>query len=178
MTFSELEAKVSKFATAEFFKKCALSIEDGASVIEAVLGSGSYRNVLEIGTYRGITAAFMAGFVKHVTTIDLKQGKMEREAFTTDRVKMWNELGVPNISLKLVESNEEKEGVVSRLAFDLAFIDGDHTYAGVATDFAMVKHCGAVLFHDYSPGNDVYRFVRTLPSDQVQVMGIFAFWRG
>jgi predicted O-methyltransferase YrrM len=63
------------------------------------------------------------------------------------------------------------------LSFDFAFIDGDHSYDAVAADFEMVKRCGAVLFHDYVPGNEVARFIDELPQDQVSRMDMFGFWQ-
>ncbi len=65
-----------------------MNIRDGAGVIERLLRRGKYRHVLEIGTYRGFTAAFMSQFCERVTTIDLKYGRMERynEAFDRENL--------------------------------------------------------------------------------------------
>lgn len=178
MAVEAFKAKAVEFAAQELFRKSSLSIRDGANVFESLLGEGLYKSVLEIGTYRGVTAAYISQFVERVTTIDLKQGKMERDGQLFNRVLMWEWMGAGNVSLITVADNAEKAHLVRDLDFDFAFVDGDHSYDGVAFDFQIVKRCGAVLFHDYEPGNDVARFVDTLPRDQVRVMDIFAFWQG
>lgn len=159
------------------FSKSALNIRDGAGVLEQVLGSGRYRTVLEIGTYRGTTAAFMAQFCERVITIDLRHGALEQRHGAFDRQAFWRALGVRNIELILVDSNAEKAAAIAPLEFDLAFIDGDHVAPAPAHDFALVRRCGAVLLHDYEGSNGVTALVDSLPAGQVDVMDVFAFWR-
>jgi len=173
----EFKARISAYAGGELLRKSALNIRDGAGVIEGILSSGKYRRVLEIGTYRGVTAAYMASFVESVDTVDLKHGKLERGYQIFDRARLWRALGTDNVTLHLVASNEEKEALIKSLKFDFAFVDGDHSYEGVKDDFRLVSRCGAVLFHDCAPGSDVARFVGTLPIEQVTIVDLFAFWR-
>lgn len=174
------KARVAEIGGPRIFHLSALSIRDGAGVLEHVLGSGRYRTVLEIGTYHGVGTAFMAKFVDKVITIDLAQGRLEQEDRTFDRKAFWKALGVADkIDLRLVKSNEEKAALIRSLKFDLAFIDGGKE--DVAADFASVQHCGAVLFHDYDDRgqpslNVVYDFVNSLSRNQVQVMDLFALW--
>lgn len=162
------------------FNLCALKIRDGAGVLDYVLGERKYKTVLEIGTFRGITTAYISRFAEKVITIDLAEGRLEKDDPTFDREQFWTDMGVENIELHLVSSNEEKAKLIRSLEFDLAFIDG--AKYDIAEDFESVKRCGAVLFHDYDerghPDMDhVFDFVNTLPRDQVQVMDIFAFWQ-
>ena len=171
-------SRAANYAAAELLRKSALGIDDGAAVIREFLGPDRYGHILEIGTYRGVTAAYFADFADTVTTIDLKNGKMERDAQIFDRVRFWQAMNRGNVMLHLVETEAEKAAIIAGLDFDFAFIDGDHSYDGVAADFSMVRRCGRVLFHDYTPGNDVFRFVGQLPSHQVRVSGIFAYWQG
>lgn len=169
---------VSEFAAREFIRKSVLSIRDGAGVIERVLGGRRYRRVLEIGTYRGVSSAFMARFCERVITVDLVHGKMEQDRQVFDRVRFWEAMGIGNIDLRLVESEAEKAAFIGSLDFDFAFIDGDHEGDAPRRDFEMVKRCGAVLFHDCDGANGVTKLVSTLPRHQVEIMDIFAFWRG
>lgn len=178
MSIGDFYKRAADYAAAEFLRKSAIGIEDGASVIRDFIGPERCRHILEIGTYRGVTAAYFSDFADIVTTIDLKNGKMERDAQVFDRVRFWQAMGRNNIMLHLVESEAEKAKVVDRLDFDFAFVDGDHRYDGVAADFEKVRRCGRVLFHDYTPGNDVFRFIGQLPSSQVRTSGIFAYWQG
>lgn len=175
---AEFKERVEPFGGHRLFRRSALHIRDGAGVFDHLLSGRKYKTIIEIGTYRGASAAYMAQFCERLITIDLKHGRMERGNDTFDREKFWADLGIGNIQLHLVGSNEEKAALVGALDFDFAFIDGDHIAPGPEIDFELVKRCGAVLFHDYDSGNDVKKFVDTLPREQVDIMDIFAFWRG
>ena len=70
-------------------RKSALNIRNGAGVIEGILKRRRPRTIVEIGTYRGITAAFMAQFCERVITFDLVHGRMERKAEDFDREAFW-----------------------------------------------------------------------------------------
>lgn len=174
---TEFKARVRQVEThPKFFRKSTLSIRDGAGVIEKVLGGGKYKRVLEIGTFKGVNAAFMAQFVDHVDTIDLKHGQIERQGETFDRKRFWRSLGIDTIDLHLVENDKEKARLIAGLDFDFAFIDGDHEGLSPARDFELVRHCGTVLFHDCDGDNGVTRFVSTLPRKQLSFLDIFALW--
>ena len=94
-----------------------------------------------------------------------------------DRGEFWDSIGANNIDLHLVENDAAKADLIRSLDFDFALIDGNHSAASAAADFAMVRRCGAVLFHDYDEKTGVQQFVDTLPLDQVTIMDIFAFWQ-
>jgi predicted O-methyltransferase YrrM len=80
---------------------------------------------------------------------------------------VWNRLllrrfGRPAARLSLLDGSSYAHGTVERAkklltgrAIDLLFIDGDHTYRGVAQDFlayrALVREGGLVAFHDIVP---------------------------
>ncbi len=174
---TEFKARAEEAGGSRLFRWSALNIRDGAGVFERLLGGGKYKTVLEIGTYRGATAAYMSQFCEKVITIDLKHGLMERDLEPFDRRGLWESLGVTNIESHLVSSDGEKAELIHSLDFDFAFIDGDHAGNAPGRDFGMVKRCGAVLFHDYGADNNgVTPFVNSLPKSQVQIMDIFAFW--
>lgn len=139
-----------------------------------------YRTAVEIGTYRGVGAAEMSQYCERVVTIDLHHGRMEQLGETHDRREFWLSLGVTNVNLVLVANDAQKREVLDALEFDFAFIDGGHD-AAVADDFASVRRCGRVLFHDYDrrgiPEQDyVCDFVDSLPAGQVEKIDIFALW--
>lgn len=161
-------------------KRSALNIRDGEGVIREYLTRKHYRTILEIGTYKGVAAACMAQFCERVITIDLQHGRLEQLGVTWDRHAFWRELGIDNIDLHLVRDNAEKRSLIAGLQFDLAFVDGAHD-ASVRSDFEMVSHCGAVLFHDADdngPGrsNCVFEFLKTLPQEKLEFIDIFALW--
>lgn len=184
---------VALYGHPHILRKSALSIRGGAGVFEKVLSGKGYRTALEIGTYRGVSAAAMSEFVEKVITIDLRFGKLEynrvhqvdpRDA-EHDRHAFWRALGVDNIEFIQVEDDAEKKTVIEALDFDFVFIDGAHD-ATVRNDFELVKRCGRVLFHDADdnrkratkPGasNHVFEFVTTLPPEQMTFLDIFALW--
>lgn len=161
-------------------RKSVISVRGGAGVITKVLDGKGVRTALEIGTYRGVGAAELSQYVDRVVTIDLKHGRMEHHGETWDRQAFWRSLGITNIELVLVENDAEKARIVNALDFDFALVDGAHDPT-VANDFALVRRCGRVLFHDFdSRGtfekDHVFRFIKSLPSDQVTKMDIFALW--
>jgi predicted O-methyltransferase YrrM len=162
-------------------KLSALNIRDGEGVFRSVLQGAGYKHVLEIGTFRGVSAACMAQYVDRVTTIDLHHGRIEQLGQTWDRRGMWEQLGIDNIDLRLVNDDAEKAEIVNSLDFDFAFVDGCHD-SSVANDFALVKRCGAVLFHDYDRRGRkeldyVADFIDTLPKHQLKKIDIFALWK-
>lgn len=177
---SDIRERIVEIHGADILRKSAMNIRGGAGVFERCLAGKGYRSALEIGTYRGVSAAEMAQYVDRVFTIDLKHGKLENAGERFDRYALWDSLGVYNVELILVEDHIEKQTLVNSLAFDFAFIDGAHDQS-VAKDFELVKRCGRVLFHDYDrrgvPGQDhVCDFVDSLPKSQIEKMDIFAFW--
>lgn len=182
MNVAEFKKRVMEVTgcTEGIFRKSALSIRDGAGVFDKVLGGKQYKTILEIGTFRGIGAAYMAQFCDRLITIDLANGRLEQLGEKFDRHALWSGLGINNIELHLVEDGRGKASLINVLQFDFAFIDGGKH--DVADDFDSVKRCGTVLFHDFDKrGNraqdTVYNFVRSLPREQVTVMDIFALWR-
>jgi predicted O-methyltransferase YrrM len=162
-------------------RKSAIRHED-AAVFEQLLAGKKYRTVLEIGTYRGCTAAEMSQYCERVVTFDLYHGRTEKDEQSVSRKVLWDSLGVKNVDLILVNDDAEKKARIAAMDFDFAFVDGAHDYESVRFDFELVRKCGRVLFHDYYAGgddrnpDDVYRFVNSIHYGRVTVFGIFALW--
>lgn len=179
---TDLRQRIVSLYGEKFLRKSALSIRDGAGVFETVMSGKGIRTALEIGTYRGVSAAEISQYCERVITIDLHHGKLERMGESFDRGAFWYALGIHNIELHLVRDDAEKARLVNGVEFDFAFIDGAHDQT-VANDFELVRKCGTVLFHDVDrrgqPEQDyVIDFVESLPKHQVEVLDIFAIWRG
>ena len=161
-------------------RKSAMNIRGGAGVFKKVMQGKGYRTAIEIGTYKGISAAEMSKYCDKVITFDLADGKLEKNGETFNRHELWKSLGIKNIEFIAVKDDAEKKRIIDGLEFDFAFIDGAHDET-VANDFDLVKRCGNVLFHDADdngPGksNCVFEFISTLPKDQVEFVDIFAMW--
>jgi predicted O-methyltransferase YrrM len=175
-----LASKIIELRGPDYLRRSVLSIRDGGGVFEKLLAGKGYKTILEIGTYRGVSAAEMSQYCEKVITIDLKRGRMENLGETPDREGLWRDLGISNIELHLVKNDREKAALVNGLEFDFAFVDGAHDQT-VRDDFELVKRCGKVLFHDVDsrgkPELDyVYDFVMSLPKEQIEIHDIFALW--
>jgi predicted O-methyltransferase YrrM len=95
--------------------------------------------VVEIGTFHGATAAYMAQFANKVYTFDIRN--------LYDR-HTWEKLGLAKkIEFHLIKDRGEIAEILKGIKFDFAFIDDDHTEA-VKDSFELVKRCRRVLFHD------------------------------
>lgn len=174
---NDFVARADSFGVPGLLKRSVFAFAGAAEVLDAVLSG--FKRVLEIGTYRGVSAAYIATRCQSVVTIDLSHGQLERDGETFDRHAFWKHMGAENIELLLVEDDAEKAGAIATLEFDLAFIDGGAV--NVADDFALVSRCGAVLFHDYDKVKTrrvVYDFVNSLPPKEVKTFGMFALWQG
>jgi predicted O-methyltransferase YrrM len=95
--------------------------------------------VVEIGTFHGGTAAYMAQFAGKVHTFDVRN---------LYDLPTWEVLGLAaKIEFHLVKDREEIAEILKDIEFDFAFIDDDHSEK-VRESFELVKRCGRVLFHD------------------------------
>lgn len=95
---------------------------------------------VEIGTLKGLTALVLARYFTRVVTVDIVDDPQKREIAAM--------LGVKNIAFVNVRNNAEKAEVIRAVNFDAAFVDGDHA-RDTESDFALVKRCGRVLFHEF-----------------------------
>lgn len=177
-----IKDQIIKLYGPKYLRKSLVNIRDGEGVLAGIIKKEKPKTVLEIGTYKGIGSAVIAGQCEKVVTIDLINGKAELNNDSDVRYHLWEKLNIHNIDFIPVKDDTQKRAVIKNLKFDLAFIDGDHSSAGVVRDFNMVKHCGKVLFHDYdlsarAKRNDVYEFVNNL-YEGVEINDIFALWKG
>jgi len=67
--------------------------------------------------------------------------------------------------------------IISRGPYDVAFIDGDHSYDGVSRDFYLAKQIvplgGWIFFHDYSNGTvEVTKFLDELHQGGMKIINI------
>jgi predicted O-methyltransferase YrrM len=142
------------------------------------------KTIVEIGTYKGASTAYMAQFAKKIFTFDIRNYR--------DKYKLWKDLGIDNkihyFTIKGVNKNfagsfkpsknrVDIKDILKDIRFDFAFIDGEHTYEAVRADFELVKHCGRVLFHDVN--KKAFAGVRKFADEiGVKVIGNIAYWQG
>ena len=144
---------------------------------------------VEIGTAMGRSAAFMASLNPevHVYTIDSLSGFEISDGTEMKKEEIRNHLDrvlAPYPNLTFIEGDSRK--VTPPGLIDLLFIDGNHTYPGVQSDYdrfsPRVKTGGVILFHDVAnhrkdPGKEVevIEFIndRKLPITIEHNMGIY-----
>jgi len=140
------------------------------SIYRKFLSDININIAIEIGTWRGLSAAILAHYANKVVTIDI--------AYYQTASFLWAYAGVRHkIKHLIVKDEREKRQFFNDFGFDFAFIDSIHEYDNTKADFECVKKGGRVLFHDY--GNrfiGVKRFVDELPRDEVTIVEPFAYW--
>lgn len=127
------------------------------------------KRCVEIGTRKGLTAIVLARHFDEVVTIDIKPDPEKHE--------IAKYVGANNIRFIDVKDNAEKAKIIRGLKFDAAYVDGDHA-RDTEDDFALVRRCGRVLFHEYWQTQEpVWNLVNRLKAEgTVSTEGKFALW--
>tara|TARA_R110000868_G_scaffold250790_2_gene507548 strand:- start:461 stop:1081 length:621 start_codon:yes stop_codon:yes gene_type:complete len=131
------------------------------SFIKEVYKDGKINNTLEIGCYDGGTTISLANITKNLITIDqpIKPRFDVYQYNVGDKELFGTELLNTKTNFKYVGGNSHSEEIYNKTfellngeKLDLLFIDGDHTYEGVKSDFyqykSLVKPNGIIALHD------------------------------
>ncbi len=120
---------------------------------------------LEIGTFRGGTLLLLTRLASpHATvvSVDLPGGKFGG-GYSTHRRRLYRHFARRDQRLHLLQGDshskemfEQVKVVFENKPLDYLFIDGDHNYEGVKSDFEtyrpMVREGGLIAFHDIVEG--------------------------
>lgn len=114
------------------------------------------KDVLEIGSYCGLSTICIARTARHVTSVDYFDGRgtpNPRETLDS----FWANLRRYQIADRVDAINPEDMSLIDR-EYDIAFIDGAHDYQSVSTDIEkaqkVLRPGGLLVFHDYrNPGD-------------------------
>lgn len=123
-----------------------------------LLKSRKINNVLEIGTANGGTLYLLSRIINKrgvIVSLDLEQPKWKQGFYKS--------FALGEQQIFLVAGNSHKKQTLKKVKkiflnkkVDLLFIDGDHSYDGVKSDFNMykglVKIGGIIAFHDIAAG--------------------------
>ena len=156
ITNEEIIAKIKEVRRNDFLFHSAIARDN---FLGDFVSKHKPKNIIEIGTYNGLSTVALASIVKElVYTFDIVQRNCEF---------VWNLFNVrPKID-NFIGTKEQISYDINyrwnrdQIAFDFAFLDGEHTYNAVAWDFELVKRCGKVLFHDVQ-GDEIERFVKEI----------------
>jgi hypothetical protein len=111
---------------------------------------------LEIGTWRGESLANVAPLVENCISISLSAGEMAKFGWGASFGKLQRVFSKNLKNVKHIEANSRNFDFDSLgKKFDLIFIDGDHSFAGVKSDtinaFKLLKDNNSVIiWHDYT----------------------------
>lgn len=128
--------------------------------------------IVEIGSFRGRSAAFMASGLQQSGKKDVKIYCVDiwlEESHMQAADRGLKELGLRGYA-ELIRGNSLEVAKTWKKPIDLLFIDGAHDYASVKQDFIAwfphLKKGNVIMFHDYQnhwPG--VVRFVEEVTDD-------------
>ena len=131
-------------------------------------------NCVEIGRYQGGSTILMSSAGAQLLSVDAHVFKHESGVFgkrLDDYLGIvLHLLGIRN-KVDIVVADSQKYITVSLFeTVDILFIDGDHTYEGVKTDYEnwiqTVKPGGYVLFHDSGKQRNIHavrKFIQEIP---------------
>ena len=148
------------------------------------------KNYLEIGVHNGASMSFVVSHpkVNKCIGIDLFEntfGHYIKDNITFDRSKS-NILSncINNKEIIFIKGNSKNDETLKQLEhnmgndeLDLLFIDGDHSYESVKSDFTIyeryVRHGGLIVFDDYH-WTSIRKFIDEIKyNPKYQIIGLF-----
>jgi len=128
-------------------------------------------HILEIGTASGGTLFMytrIANTDATIVSVDLPGGAFGG-GYPEKKIPLYESFALPEQKLELIRADSHSnetfktvENIFDKQLVDFLFIDGDHTYEGVKSDFEMygklVKKNGFIAFHDTIYAEGVSRF--------------------
>ena len=123
-----------------------------------LLKSEKIKNVLEIGTANGGTLYLFSRIINKngmIVSLDWVHPKWKQNFYKSFALSKQQIFLVSGNSHKK-QNLEKVKKIIGNKKFDMLFIDGDHSYMGVKSDFDMykslVKNGGIIAFHDIAAG--------------------------
>ena len=128
------------------------------------------KEVIEIGTYQGVSACILAEYAEKVYTFDI-----EKQKLTDDIISFAGNGKVKAFIVKNRKTEaEDINKILDKNKVDLVFIDGEHFHGELEKDYEMVKDFKTILVHDYHPDfKEVYDFCNGLKYCKLESKGTF-----
>ena len=129
----------------------------------------SVKNIVEIGTYSGMSAMVMASCfnVEHLYTFDINPSFYP--------YFYWKKFGVLDKMTYICRTSSEKiYEDIDKIKFDFAYIDGSHTIDIETRDFLFIKkHCGRILLDD-TDNDGVFGIIKPYGGQRISYR--FGYW--
>lgn len=134
-----------------------MQVKSEVKELRKTISKRDVESVLEIGSARNGTLAIWAAeeSCKHICSIDLPESDERRT--TLDKVDLLDEI-FTDTEFSFIRGNSHSQSTMQELEnslsskVDFIFIDADHTYKGVKSDFETYKQFlkdeGIIAFHD------------------------------
>jgi len=110
--------------------------------------------VLEIGTYDGVTVAWLAR--NRPSAVFVSVDRVQGRGF--QHLRNWYENRQPNMMMVVGTSTKFFMVLMPHVKWDMIIIDGDHSYRGVKSDLRLayenLEDTGEVVCHDYGCGDE------------------------
>lgn len=129
--------------------------------IDKIYGKNKINNVLEIGCYDGGTTVFLSNICNNLITVDqpvtprfdtFKYHIGDESIFGSELLKTKTNFNYVYGNSHDIETFNKVKELLDGEELDLLFIDGDHSYEGVKSDFntykELVKNGGMIALHD------------------------------
>ena len=140
-------------------------VKEEITELVKILARRKPKLVLEVGTARGGTLFLFARISSPdavILSIDLPGGPFGG-GYPEWRILLYKSFAIQNQKINLIRGNSHDfytrkmvEKILEGRKLDFLFVDGDHTYDGVKTDFEMygklVRKDGIIALHDIVPG--------------------------
>lgn len=127
--------------------------------LEKLVELAANRDVLEVGSFRGLSAWGMALVASRLTCVDTfkanSAGQHQMNEFTTleDFTRATRRYSERHVTAWPMTSEVASKTALAGRDFDMIFIDAMHTYEEVRADihrwWPRVKHGGIFVMHDY-----------------------------
>lgn len=159
-----------------FSKLPSVQVESEFNLFLDLIKERKVSSYLEIGTARGDTFHEIVGnmpVASKALAVDYPMQSWGLEKSNQHLYKVENNLKLRSYDVQVLFGNSQDKEIIKKVEefapFDLVFIDGDHTYKGVESDWENYGHLGRmVAFHDIA---DTMR-----PNLKNEIIEVPRFW--
>ncbi len=167
----DIDALVLRAARGYWNTITPIQNKDEISALLRIVKQARPKSLVEIGTASGGTLFLLTRVAApdaQLFSVDLPDGPYGG-GYPAWKIPLYQAFPLPGQRLELIRDNSHDPDVLSQVrklvgeqGLDFLLIDGDHSYAGVKSDFEMygplVKSPGLIAFHDIDLAPDVRRY--------------------